>query len=88
MKLPVMSRLFGRRRGWALSIQVLLAGSILLLGTSDPENAPFVMAAYALLVAFLSASQDIVIDAYRIEVLEENEQGRAPPSPRPAIAWA
>ncbi|MFC4352405.1 AmpG family muropeptide MFS transporter [Fodinicurvata halophila] len=75
VKLPVMSRLFGRRRGWALSIQVLLAGSILLLGTSDPENAPFVMAAYALLVAFLSASQDIVIDAYRIEVLEENEQG-------------
>lgn len=75
VKLPVMSRTFGRRRGWALSVQVLLGGSILLLGTSDPENAPFVMAAYALLVAFLSASQDIVIDAYRIEVLEENEQG-------------
>lgn len=65
----------GRRRGWILSIQVLLAGGILWLGTSDPLGAPGLMALAALTVAFLSASQDIVIDAYRIEVLDAEEQG-------------
>ena len=73
--LPVLTGWLGRRRGWMLAIQCLLALAIAILGTGDPrENLPFI-AAMAFVVAFLSASQDIVIDAYRIEVLAEREQG-------------
>jgi PAT family beta-lactamase induction signal transducer AmpG len=62
-------------RAWALVTQVGLVAAILGLGTVDPAAAPLVTAAFALAVAFCSASQDIAIDAYRIEVLEEHEQG-------------
>jgi PAT family beta-lactamase induction signal transducer AmpG len=65
----------GRRRGWALIIQAALAASIILLGLTDPAIDPWWTALAAVLVAFLSASQDIVIDAYRIEILPEAEQG-------------
>src|SRR5579885_1363432 len=65
----------GRRRGWALVIQAALALSILAMGFTDPAVNPWWTALAALLVAFLSASQDIVIDAYRIEILPEAEQG-------------
>jgi len=75
VRLPVFQRLFGRRRGWMLFLQILLAGAIAWLGTSDPLGDPAGMAAIAVLVAFLSASQDIVVDAYRIEVLRSDEQG-------------
>ncbi|NQU71946.1 MAG: AmpG family muropeptide MFS transporter [Rhodospirillales bacterium] len=75
VRLPVFTRLLGRRRGWALFIQILLMGAIVALGASDPADNLVYMAAMALVVAFLSASQDIVIDAYRIEILEEDEQG-------------
>jgi PAT family beta-lactamase induction signal transducer AmpG len=72
---PFLGRLLGRRRGWAILIQLALMGAIVLLGMSDPLNKPFLTALVALAVAFLSASQDIVIDAYRIEILEGREQG-------------
>jgi len=72
---PLLGRVFGRRRGWALLIQAALILAILALGASDPLFAPWATAAAALAVAFFSASQDIVIDAYRIEILEEFEQG-------------
>jgi PAT family beta-lactamase induction signal transducer AmpG len=65
----------GRRRGWLATIQPLLALAILSLGFTDPRSAAEVTVAIAVLVAFLSASQDIVVDAYRIEVLEERQQG-------------
>lgn len=65
----------GRRRGWAILTQLALAATILLLGFSDPATAPAWTAFCAVLVAFSSASQDIVIDAYRIELLDENQQG-------------
>ncbi|MCW8086483.1 AmpG family muropeptide MFS transporter [Sabulicella glaciei] len=71
---PLMARL-GRRRGWMASIQPPLMLAIVALGFTDPISAPAVTAAVAVLVAFLSASQDIVVDAYRIEILEEEEQG-------------
>lgn len=74
-RLPVFTRLFGRRRGWMLAIQILLAVSIAALGFGDPRENIAYIALMALVVAFLSASQDIVIDAYRIEILEEHEQG-------------
>src|SRR5262249_30847153 len=55
--------------------QLRLIVSLLLLGTSDPASSPIVTALWAVLVAFCSASQDIVIDAYRIELLDEPQQG-------------
>src|SRR5262249_19266706 len=67
--------LLGRRRGWALAIQILLAVAILALGFTDPQQNLTLTMVAALCVAFLSASQDIVIDAYRIELLEAEEQG-------------
>jgi len=72
---PPFFRHLGRRRGWLASIQLPLAGAILCLGLTDPASGPALTAAVAVGVAFLSASQDIVIDAYRIEILEEREQG-------------
>ena len=65
----------GRRRGWAIVIQAALALSILAMGFTDPAVNPWWTALAALVVAFFSASQDIVIDAYRIEILPEAEQG-------------
>ncbi|MDR3567601.1 MAG: AmpG family muropeptide MFS transporter [Syntrophobacteraceae bacterium] len=65
----------GRRRGWIVSIQVLLALSIFLLGRCHPVSLPFLVAFAAMVTAFLSASQDIVIDAYRTDVLRKNELG-------------
>ena len=75
LPIPLFTTHFGRRRGWALAIQPLLALAILALGLVDPRSAPSLTALMALAVAFLSASQDIVIDAYRIELLQPEEQG-------------
>ncbi|HYN55371.1 MAG TPA: MFS transporter [Methylotenera sp.] len=76
---PLMDRfelpLFGRRRGWLIVSQLLLAASIYYLSTLNFSIAPIIFAMMALLVAFLSASQDIVIDAYRTDLLAANERG-------------
>jgi MFS transporter, PAT family, beta-lactamase induction signal transducer AmpG len=71
---PVLSGLLGRRRGWLLLTQVTLIAAIVFLGMSDPAVAPWLVASGALLVATASATQDIVIDAFRVESLDENEQ--------------
>lgn len=68
---------FGRRRGWLLLIQPLLALACAALAVSDPLASPALLVAAALLVAFLSASQDIVIDAWRIETFPQQQQGAA-----------
>ncbi|MGH7120285.1 MAG: AmpG family muropeptide MFS transporter [Acetobacteraceae bacterium] len=68
---------FGRRRGWLLAIQPLLAASVVLLALSRPAIAPLAAAIAAALVAFFSASQDIVIDAWRIETFPPRLQGAA-----------
>ncbi len=73
--LPGLTRLLGRRRSWMVFIQLLLMAAVAVLGLTRPGEAPLVTAACALLVAFLSASQDIVIDAYRIEILDPAQQG-------------
>lgn len=73
--LPLLGRWLGRRRAWLLIIQLLLAAAIFAMGQTDPAVAPVATAIAATIVAFLSASQDIVIDAYRIELLGEEEQG-------------
>ena len=75
IEVPLLTRLLGRRRSWMLLIQLGLMLAIFLLGSSNPENLPLLTAVCALAVAFFSASQDIVIDAYRIEILDPEEQG-------------
>ncbi len=76
---PLMDRyspaLLGRRRGWLFLWQLCLTASIALLGFSDPSQMLVMTAIAALLLSFFSASQDIVIDAYRRESLEDDEQG-------------
>ena len=72
---PILSRLFGRRRGWILGMQLALVAAIIGMGFANPANGPWTTACWALLVAFLSASQDIVIDAYRVEILEKEQYG-------------
>lgn len=67
--------LLGRRRGWLLAAQVCLMVAIAGLGMSQPAARPMVMAMAAILVAFFSASQDIVVDAYRREDLSDEELG-------------
>lgn len=73
LALPVLGRRLGRRRSWALLAQGLLLAGIVLMGSTDPAASLAATAALALLVAFASASQDIVIDAYRVEILEERQ---------------
>ena len=73
--LPVLSALLGRRRAWAVTTQVALMAAILGLASTSPALDPAMTALFAIIVAFTSASQDIVIDAYRIEILEERQQG-------------
>jgi PAT family beta-lactamase induction signal transducer AmpG len=75
--LPGLTARLGRRRAWMLVIQLALMAAVVALGATRPGEAPWWSALAALVVAFLSASQDIVIDAYRIEIVREHEQGAA-----------
>jgi len=77
---PVIDRLppplpLGRRRGWGVTIQLCLIAAIVGLGCCDPKHDLRLVGLLAVAVAFLSASQDIVIDAYRVEILDEEQQG-------------
>lgn len=75
MRLPVLTPLLGRRRGWLVLIQVLLAFAILLMAGNDPAVNQWLTALFGVIVATLSATQDIAIDAYRVEYLKPEEQG-------------
>ncbi|HJR77417.1 MAG TPA: MFS transporter [Nitrospiraceae bacterium] len=76
---PVMDRLvppwLGRRRGWMILTQLGLAASLTAMALTGPIAMPHVFAAIALGVAFVSASQDIVFDAYRTDLLKPDERG-------------
>ncbi len=74
LNVPVLSRVLGRRRGWLVFSQLLLIAAILILALTDPAQSPFYVALGALLVATASATQDTVVDAFRVESLPENEQ--------------
>src|SRR6202163_1868819 len=74
LHVPFFTRTFGRRRGWLLFSQLLLIGTILLLALTDPARSPLFAALGALLVAAASSTQDIVVDAFRVESLPESEQ--------------
>jgi PAT family beta-lactamase induction signal transducer AmpG len=74
LHVPFFTHRFGRRRGWLLFSQLLLIGAILLLALADPAHSPAFVAFGALLVATMSSTQDIVVDAFRVESLPESEQ--------------
>jgi PAT family beta-lactamase induction signal transducer AmpG len=76
---PLMDRFvppfLGRRRGWMIITQLILIGAIALLGFFDPASQLVMITFLAVAVAFFSASQDIVLDAYRTESLDSAERG-------------
>jgi len=76
---PLLDRyvipLLGRRRGWMLLTQIGLLAVIAAMGAFSPQNDLTIIAYIATLLAFLSATQDIVLDAYRRELLADNELG-------------
>lgn len=74
VKLPVFWRL-GRRRGWALFAQICLFFALLGMSVTNPALHPWHMAVFAFLTVVASATQDIVLDAYRIESFSNREQG-------------
>jgi PAT family beta-lactamase induction signal transducer AmpG len=74
LHVPFLTQRFGRRRGWLVFSQLLLMASIVELAFTDPAHSPFYVALGALCVAATSATQDIVVDAFRVESLPEREQ--------------
>lgn len=73
--IPGLDRLLGRRRSWLMLSQIGLAMAISALAFTDPRIDPELTGLAAFFIAIFSATQDIVIDAYRIEILEDREQG-------------
>lgn len=75
---PVMDRFvppfFGRRRGWIALSQIFLCASLFFIARLNPVNQGWIIGLLALLIAFLSASQDIAIDAYRTDILAPEER--------------
>lgn len=70
---PILGHL-GRRRGWVLILQIALVGAIGVLGTLDPRTQLSAFVVAAVVVAFLSASQDVVLDAYNADLLAPEER--------------
>jgi PAT family beta-lactamase induction signal transducer AmpG len=81
LRLPLLSAWLGRRRGWLLLTQALLALAILGMAFTNPAINPWMTALVGVVIAALSATQDTVIDAYRVERLPVEEQGTG-------AAWA
>ncbi|MEZ5690068.1 MAG: AmpG family muropeptide MFS transporter [Rickettsiales bacterium] len=75
IKIPILHQLLGRRRSWLILTQLLLITILITIGMCNPTEQLFTIAILALLMALSSATQDIVIDAYRIEILDQKEQG-------------
>jgi len=75
--IPYLGKWFGKRRSWALVSQVCLLGFLMLLGSSDPQHHIWETAFFALCVSMASATQDLVVEAYRIEIIDEDQVGVA-----------
>ena len=75
LQLPFLTSRFGQRRGWMLFAQALVMTGLVVMAFSDPQNNLMQLALAAMLVAFSSATQDIAIDAYRIEAVDTERQG-------------
>ena len=74
LRLPALGAL-GQRRAWILSCQAALCIAMVGMGHGDPIVAPFVLAGWASAIAFISATQDVAIDAYRVEILDPKQYG-------------
>lgn len=72
---PLLSRLFGRRRAWMLLSQAIVAAGLVGVGFSNPATNIFVTGAFTFLVAFGSATQDVVVDGWRIDAAPTSQQG-------------
>ena len=81
LKLPILSARLGRRRGWLLLTQTFLVAAIAAMALNDPASNPWMTALVGVMIATLSATQDTVIDAYRVERLPKEAQGTG-------AAWA
>ena len=75
IRIPVLAARLGQRRSWLLCAQVAVAATIVALGATSPGEALTLTAFWAVALAFASATQDIVVDAFRIEMLDDEEQG-------------
>jgi len=73
--LPILGHIFGKRRGWMLAAQGLCIIAMIGLGSGNPAESLTLTIVWTVLLAFASATQDIVIDAYRIEVLDKEQFG-------------
>lgn len=74
---PILGKVMGRRRGWLLATQIALAAAMAVMAIVDPVVNVVFFGTIAFLIAFCSASQDIVIDAYRVERIEPEAQAAA-----------
>ena len=74
VRIPILSR-FGQRRAWLWLMGVLVMGAVIYLGSVDPRTSLSTVAAAAILVGVVAATNDIIIDAYRIELLEPRQLG-------------
>ncbi|HUW25528.1 MAG TPA: MFS transporter [Gallionella sp.] len=75
LRLPLLTRMFGRRRGWMLLAQTGIIAGLVGMALTDPAQDLHRIAQFAILVAFASATQDIALDAYRIEAVKLEWQG-------------
>ena len=75
LSLPLLSRLLGRRRAWMLSTQFAVLLGLLIISSINPLENLSLFAVFSVLIAFASATQDIAIDAYRIEIINNRFQG-------------
>jgi len=75
LPIPLLTRLLGRRRAWLLAAQLGIGASLVFLADIDPAHALGAFTGIAVAVALLSATQDIALDAYRIEIAEVEMQG-------------
>lgn len=77
VKIPILTARMGKRRAWLLVSQILLTLSLVAMGFCDPSHSLILLGVTASLVAFFSATQDIIIDAYRIETISSENCGIA-----------
>lgn len=74
-RIPILTRLLGQRRSWMLLTQIAIIAGLWAISVSDPLTNLAMVAVFAVATGFASATQDIAMDAWRIEVSEDHEQG-------------
>ena len=75
LRLPGLHRALGQRRSWLLACQLALVPAVIAMGLQKPAEATIVLAVAGFMISLVSATQDVAIDAYRIEILEPEEYG-------------